>query len=275
MKLFLYIFFIVPQLLFAQANDAKTLIFGAISPIEVHLMQEKLTPLIRHLEKSSGYRIIFKSGYSYQDTIDRFSDGRFDIGFIGPSPYIRSQQKNPDALELLAQIKNEPKTKSKSIIFTKKGSSISNINDLEGKTFAFGSKDSTLSYYVPMNLLLQNNLTKRLEKYHFLGKHDRVAQYVIMGKYDAGAIKKSVAQRYSKFIKPIAMSEDFPEFAIVAQKSLDPELKERIKKSLLELKDLSITKSMQDSAVGFKEIKDSDYNELRVLMRNVDDHIKK
>lgn len=278
MKLFTFSILILPLLhlcLFAQPSAQKTLIFGAISPIETELMQKKLTPLIEHLEKVTQHKIVFKSGYSYQDTVDKFSDGRFDIGFIGASPYIRAQEKNPDALELLAQIQNEVGIKSKSVIFVKKGSLIDTLDALQGKSFAFGSKGSTLSYYVPMSILLENNITNRLQKYHFLGKHDKVAEFVIMGKYDAGAVKKSVAQRYATYIQPIASSEDFPEFAIVAQKSLDKDLRKKIKEALFALQETQILKSIQSSAIGFKEIKDSDYDKLRVLMKRVDDHIQK
>jgi phosphonate transport system substrate-binding protein len=235
-------------------------------------MQKKLTPLMKYLEKEIDYKIVFKSGYSYQDTIDKFSNGRFDIGFIGPSPYIKSQQQNPDALELLAQLKNNHESESKAIVFSKKGSSIDSIQKLQDKSFAFGSTDSTLSYYVPMNILLENNMAKKLKKYNFLGKHDRVVQYVIMGKYDAGAVKKSVADRYKEYIQYIAQSDDYPEFAIVAQKSLDRELREKIKKALIELKEIAVVKSIQSSAVGFKEVEDADYSQLKTLMQKVDEH---
>lgn len=255
-----------------QLSASQNLVFGAISTIEPTLMKAKLTPLIKKIEKVTGTNIEFQTGYDYANTIDKFTDGTFDIGLIGPAPYIRAKSINPDALKIIVGIKNSEKSPFRSVIISKKGSKFLKYSDLKGKKFAFGSPESTLSYYVPKSMLINSNTIKELKYYDLLGRHDRVAQYVIMGKYSAGAVKQSIADKYSKYLQVIATSEAMPGFMIVANSKLDKNLVLKIKNMLLNLEDITIVQKIKKSAVGFQEREDSEYDKLRVIMDNVDNY---
>ncbi len=267
MKTIIFIFiFLISHLI---ASDK--LIFGAISTVEAELMKKKLMPLMNYIQSKTGKTIEFQTGYDYADTIEKFANGTFDIGYIGPSPYVKAKKINPNSLTIVAKLKNSTQDSFKSVIISKKGSSISKLEDLNDKRFAFGSPNSTLSYYVPMSMLIDNKLVHKLKHYDFLGRHDRVAQYVIMGKYDAGAIKKSVADKYSKYLQVVALSKTFPDFMIVANPKIEKEILEKLKKAILTLKDKNILKSLKNSAIGFEKAKDDDYDDLRIIMNHVDE----
>jgi phosphonate transport system substrate-binding protein len=263
MKL-LFLTFILSIKLFA----IESLQFGVISTVEPSIMKKRVTPLIQAIEKEIGVKIIFQTGYDYSDTINKFADGSFDIGLIGPAPYIKASQIMPDSLEILAGIKNSKKDPFRSVIISKKGSQFLHYKDLEGETFAFGSPNSTLSYYVPKYMLCNANTLQKLQKYNFLGRHDKVAQYVIMGKFAAGAIKQSVANKYAKYLQVIDISEDMPGFMIVANKHLEKKTREKIKHFLLNMKDLSALKKIKKTAIGFEPRYDYQYNTLRKIMQD-------
>jgi phosphonate transport system substrate-binding protein len=267
------IFMLTLLILHLSASD--TLVFGAISTVEAELMKTKLTPLINYIQNKTGKTIEFQTGYNYSDTIAKFATGEFDIGYIGPSPYIKAKKINPDSLNIIAKLKNSAKSSFESVIISKKGSSISKLDDLIDKRFAFGSPNSTLSHYVPMDMLIKKQLVHKLKCYDFLGRHDRVAQYVIMGRYDTGAIKKSIAQKYSKYLQVVATSRTFPDFMIVANPKIGKEVLDKLENAILGLKDRDILKSLKDSAIGFEKAKDSDYDELRIIMKNVDEFEKR
>jgi len=260
---------IVFLILIFQLGASDKLIFGAISTVEPELMKQRLLPIITYLETVTGKSIEFQTGYNYTDTINKFADGTFDFGYIGPSPYIKTKKINNNAIKIIVGLKNSPNSPFQSVIISKKGSQFIKLKDIKYHNFAFGSPESTLSYFIPKDILIKTGILNELKRYDFLGRHDKVAQYVIMGRYDAGAVKKSVAQKYSKYLQVIAKSKSFPDFLIVANSSLDKLLVKQIKDALLELKDYKILKSLKKSAIGFIERKDSDYDELRVIMQNV------
>jgi phosphonate transport system substrate-binding protein len=251
---------------------SDTLVFGVISTIEPHLMELKLKPLMKKIEQVSGKKLLFKTGYDYSDTINKFADGTFDIGFIGPAPYVKVDRINPGALVILAGVKNSKEKPFRTVIISKKGSKFKKYSDLKNTNFAFGSKNSTLSYYVPMYMLKNFKISKKIEKFSFLGRHDKVAQYVIMGKFAAGAVKQSIATKYLKYLQVIATSESMPGFMIVCNKNLDKEMILKIKNMLLNLKDISALKKIKKTAVGFEPRDDAKYNKLREIMKEVDSY---
>ena len=248
---------------------SDTLHFGAIATMHVDIMKKKMSPLLKYLEKKTGHTIIFHSGRNYDNTIEKFVDGSYDFGYIGPAPYVLATRKS-DNLHILAGLETNNSPYFHSTIVIKKGSSITSLEQLKDKTFAFGSPQSTLSYYVPMSMLLQNGITHELKSSYFLGRHDRVAEYVIMGRYDAGGVKEEVAKLYKKYLDIIAISEPIYDFCIVANSKMDSALQEKIKQALLSLKDKKILSSIKKSASGFSLRKDSDYDNLRLIMKEVE-----
>ena len=262
------LFILIISLSHLIASDK--LVFGAISTVEPDLMEKKLLPIMNYLEEVTGKRVVFQTGYNYTDAINKFADGTFDIGYIGPAPYLKTKTINPDSINIVAGLKNADNKPFQSVIISKKGSSILKLSDIKNHRFAFGSPQSTLSHFVPMNMLINANIIKNIERYDFLGRHDKVAQYVIMGKYDAGAVKKSVAEKYSKYLQIIAKSKPLSDFMIVVKASLDKQLVRQIKDALIDLKDPKILHSLKISAVGFQERIDSDYDDLRVIIENVE-----
>ena len=251
---------------------AETLVFGAITTVKPEIVRKHFTPLLKYLERELGMDVRFATGRDYDDTIDKFIDGTFDLGYIGPSPYVLATRKAPDALRVIAGIETNHKPTFQAAIVTRKESEINQLKDLRGKRFAFGSRRSTLSYYLPYYMLLKNGVIDQLAHYDILGRHDIVAKNVIMGRYDAGGIKMSVADTYARYLKKIAVSQPVTDFAIVVHRSMNPELAEKIRKLLFAIRDPKILHSIKKRMTGFGPRTDTDYNPLRTIMKTVDKH---
>jgi phosphonate transport system substrate-binding protein len=249
-------------LLLTQLYSQEKLLFGVTATTDMKLLKEQLSPLLYHLEKETGRKIEIQSGFDYADTIKKFSDGGFHLGYIGPIPYIKATQKKPQALEIVAGVKEMGSIPFQTAIVVRKDSFIESLADLQRCSFAFGSPLSTLSYYAPYDILEQNNVLEKLLRYDFLGRHDRVAQYVIMGKYDAGALMHSIAHKYKEYLKIIALSQKMPNFSIVLNTHVDRDLQQKIKQAL---------KSFENSdTFGLEEREDKDYASLRALIERVE-----
>ena len=248
------------------------LVFGAIATVKPEIVQHRFQPLLDYLEKETGVSYRFATGRDYDDTIRKFIDGTFDLGYIGPSPYVLASRQAPGALRVIAGIETDHRPTFRAAIVTRRESSLSRLGDLAGKRFAFGSRRSTLSYYLPYYMLLRAGVLEKLAHYDLLGRHDIVAKNVIMGTYDAGGVKESVAETYAKFLKTIAWSEPVTDFAIVVHHDMDPELARRIRDALLRLKDPTILHAIKKRMSGFGPRRDADYDRLRKIMEIVDRH---
>jgi phosphonate transport system substrate-binding protein len=252
-----------------------TLVFGAITTQKVTKVKKELTPFLKYIEESTGKKVIFKTGKTYGDTIEKFNSGEFDFGYIGPSPYVIAHQK-ANNLNILAGLETKGKPYFYGVIVAAKdNASVNTLADLKGKPFAFGSKKSTLSYYMPAHMLMEAGVADSVSEKAFLGKHDKVALAIIKGKYAAGGIKEAVANKYANKLKVVAKSEPVYDFMIVSHKSLDAKLQESIKSALLKLKDKAILGSIKKGATGFIDTKESNYDSLKKVMKEVDANFKK
>ena len=81
-------------ILFSIGEASQALKFGAISTVDKSIMKKKLTPLINYISSVISKDIVFQTGIDYIDTIDKFKDGTYDFGFIGPSPFILATDKD-------------------------------------------------------------------------------------------------------------------------------------------------------------------------------------
>ena len=268
--------FILWFMLFGMSGvEAGVVHFGAITTVKSEIVKHHFQPLLDYLEKKTGERFVFVSGRNYDDTIDKFTDGTFDMGYIGPSPYVVATKKSPGALKIIAGVENNFTPFFRAVIVVRKDSPLHSLNELKGKRFAFGSPRSTLSFYLPYYMLDEAGVIETLAHYDFLGRHDIVVKNVIMGRYDAGGVKMSVAQRYHAYVKELMVSEPVTDFAIVVHRKMDPALAAKIQSALFRLKDPAILQSIKKDMTGFGPRKDSDYNRLREIMKSVDSKRKK
>lgn len=258
-------------ILFFVSLDAKepSLVFGAITTVKPNIVQDRFKPFFALIQKELNTSVRFLSAPTYPLSIQNFVDGSYDFGWIGSSPYVTAMQKKPGCLRLVAAIENQYGATYNGVIVVRKDSDIHSLDDLSGKRLAFGSPSSTLSYFVPKYMLMKNGVFDELAGKSFLGRHDKVIKNVIMGRTDAGAVKASVAETYQRFIRVIAKSEPFPDFAIVCTQRCSNDFYHKLKHLLLTLDDPFILESIKKGAIGFTPRDDSAYNRLRDIMRHV------
>jgi phosphonate transport system substrate-binding protein len=143
------------------------------------------------------------------------------------------------------------------------------IEDIKGKNFGYGDQASTSSHLMPRAFIQQNGLygDKDYRVVH-LGTHDAVARSVQNGQVHAGALSKAIFENLiaRKIIDKdklhvVAITPPIPNYPMVMQGSLDPKLKDSIRKAFLELKDKEILKSFR--AEGFAATDDKAYDILR------------
>jgi len=123
---------------------------------------------------------------------------------------------------LLGRLKFTDKDTFRGAIIIHQNSLIHSLADLKGKRFAFADPQSTLGTRVPQRLLADGGITLADLQYHsHLKNHHDVSLAVLMGKYDAGAVKEEVFLNYqSRGLKALQWSVEIPSHPFVATKNL-------------------------------------------------------
>jgi phosphonate transport system substrate-binding protein len=220
-----------------------------------------------YLAQQTGKEIELVVSTDYSSMIEAASNGRLDLAYFGPLSYVLAKTKS--AIEPFAARLKNGTTTYKSCLIGNVESEVNDFDSIKGKTVAFGDPASTSSRLFPELKLSEEGLKAGDDyKQVFLGAHDAVALAVQGGKAQAGGLscpiyeslleKKSID---SDKIVLISKTEPIPQYPWTMRSDLDPDLKETIKTTFIELNDDSVLKPFK--ADGFAAMEDSDYDGIR------------
>ncbi len=193
---------------------------------------------------------------------------------MGPASYVNMTEKYQKKPLLVRQaIKGKPSFQG--VVFISDSSEITSLSQLKGQRFAFGDRNSTMSHLVPRFMLWQAGVdVSSLKEYRFLGSHDNVALSVLVGDYDAGAVKEAVFKKYAgKGLKLLATTPPLSEHLFVASTELSTEQVEKIRAAFSQLNNVTngrkIMSAIKPGITGMVAVEDSDYDNLRVILKKL------
>lgn len=255
------------------ANDELTL---AVLPyLPVKDIMQKFSPLAEYLSEQTGKKVSVKVGGSFQEHINFIGQDKADIAYMGPSPYVEMVNKFGNK-PLLARLEVDGHAEFCSYIFTRQDSGIKTLEDLKGRSFAYGSRKSTMSFVLPHYTLMQAGIVDNDHEEHvFLKTHSNVALAVLAGDYAAGAIKPSVFREFEPLgLRAIAETERISEHLFITRSDLPDERVQKLRNIFLSISEskqgMEILRSINNQATGMVSVQDSDYDNLRKIMETID-----
>jgi len=271
------------EILISELNKFKVISEGEDNIISMGLiplespteMYRRFFPLSEYLSRKIDRVVELRVQADYETTIKEIGTGITKLCFMTPSTYIKARREYGVEVLVMALRDGKPYHQV-AIIARKDNEQINKIEDIRGKTFAFGDILSTSSYIVPMTMLIEAGIKLNdLHFYDFRGHHDDVVRAVLEGEFDAGGVMLSVAERFKdEGLKFIKISEEVPEFNICANRDMDAEDKRKIKEALIRLdnkksEDRAILQSISPHYTGFVEARHEDYEYIERLMSDL------
>jgi phosphate/phosphite/phosphonate ABC transporter binding protein len=237
-------------------------------------MHRRFTPLAAWLSARVGRPVELRVALDFDETLRDLGEGRTDAAYLSPSTYL--QARRGSGVELIATALRNGSPFQHSSIVTRRGSGITRLTDLRGKSFAFGDRRSTSSHLVPRSMLLAAGVPlEQLAAFEYLGHHDTVAQAVLNGEYDAGAVMEAVAARHAaEGLVVVAASPPIPEFCICASPLLPPVGREALRGALLGLTDAApggreVLEALASSYTGFAAAREADYDTISRMLEKL------
>ncbi len=267
--------FVAPVSALAAGGNPSKLRVALLPDENAATIIQNARPLKAHLESTLKKDIELVVTTDYSSMVEAMRFGRIEIAYFGPFSYVLAKSRAPAIEPFAVGIERGAPTYN-SIIVAQAGGPVSVIGDVRGKDFAFGDQASTSSHLIPRALLLKNGLdgSKDYRPVH-LGAHDAVARAVQNGQVPAGALSKAIFETLvarkvidDNKLKVIATSDPIPNYPMVMQGNLDPELKAAIRGAFIELKDADILKSFR--VQGFAPTDDKAYDVLREAAKILD-----
>ncbi len=260
----------------APPPPGKTPLVLAVLPyLPAAEIERRFSPLAARLGQALGRPVQVRIGQDYGQHIDAIGSDQVDIAYLGPAAYVRMVE-HYGRKPILARIEVAGQSSLRSVIVVRHDTPLTRIEQLKGRSIAFGAADSTTGHLLPHYQLLQGGVRLRdLSRHHFLGNHHDVALAVLAGDYDAGGLKEEVYQAYAaRGLRALAVSPAVPDHLFVARANLPAADLERLRRALLDLQrdaaGRDVLKRLQPGPGALVPAGDADYDGLRRIMRVMD-----
>jgi len=146
------------------------------------------TPFAEYLSRELAVKVQFTPVVDYAATVEGLAAKKLDLVWYGGFTSVQAVRRTNGTAKRL--VLRQEDAEFRSVFIANPGSRIKSLEDLKGKTFAFGSVGSTSGHLMPRHFLLQAGINpeKDLKQVAYSGAHDATALWVESGKVDAGAL---------------------------------------------------------------------------------------
>jgi phosphonate transport system substrate-binding protein len=231
-------------------------------------MHQRLKPLTDYLSQELRRPVTLNLSPDLSRAAAEVAAGNVDISYMTPVAYIKAQRDG--GVRLVAKMVTKGESSFKLMLVTRQASPIHTIQDLAGRSFAFGDKAAILQRAVVVGAGMP---LERLGSYKFIGHYDNIARGVANGDFDAGILKDTTAYQWEKKgLRIFYASPDLPPYNIVVSRNVDEALYQAVKRALLKLdpqqpEHLKVIKALDPTYDGFVETSDAEYDVVRQLIK--------
>jgi phosphonate transport system substrate-binding protein len=259
--------FAAGPLLAAVIDEASELRFGSVAmdiPAEMH---RRLTPLTKYLSDTLKRPVRLKLSPNMSVAIEEVSKAEVELAYLTPVAYIKARAKGE--AQLVVKTRTNGKDSLQLMIVVREDSPIKRVQDLKGRTFAFGDKAAILQRAVVVGAGMP---LESLGEYKFIGHYDNIAKGVASGDFEAGILKDTTAHDWQhRGLRILHRSPPLPPYNIVASSKVDAKLLRQIRQAFLAL-DIrnpahkKVIQALDDEYDGFAPASDADYDVVRQLV---------
>ena len=262
-----------------SGKSAKVLRVGFVPAEDAQQVMQNAQPIVDILQKELGMEIQPFVAADYTGVVEALRVNKLDVAFLTPASYVLA--KNEANVKVVLKSERKGIASYYAVIITRAGSGIQRLEDLRGKTFAFGDALSTTGNIFPRKMFKERGIdpVRDFKQILYSGGHDATVLAVLNGKVDAGATyanspdsEDTAWMRYLKNpedvkkIRAIAFSEPIPADNLVINGNLDEAIAKKVEEIFLQLsRDPKGKQMMRDlyQIDGFVPATDRDYDSVR------------
>lgn len=242
MKRLRHLVFALPFLLLAlHAQAQQTLKVSAIPDESPTELLRKFKPLGAYLAKELGMKIDWTPVNDYPAVVEGLAGRKIDLAWLGGFTFVQARLRTGNAIPIAQRVEDE---KFISYYIVPAASTARSLQDLKGKTFAFGSPSSTSGHLMPRFFLLKDGINpdKNLARIAFSGAHDATVAFVASGRAEAGVLNSSVYERLiekgdanAKAVRILAKTPPYYDYNWTVRGDLDPAVVKKLTDAFLKL----------------------------------------
>lgn len=271
----------------AQENPHRgQLLIGLIPEMNIFKQKARFRLLGEYLGRKIGVPVRFTILSRYGNILERFEAEQMDGAFFGSFTGALAIERL-GVVPLARPVNLDGSSTYHAHLFVRKDSGIRTVAEMRAKRMAFVDRATTAGYVFPLAWLRGNGIANHrgfFSEAYFTGSHDAAIDAVLEREADVGAAKHSVYDRVRKDnarvdaeLVVLAESPSVPSNGLCVRKDLEPDLKEALRRALLELeRDPEGAKVLaQIGAMRFIETTPADYQPVLELARKAGIDLKR
>lgn len=226
-----------PLFLYAKSDPVRFGVLSIATPSRIYLEWQ---PFVDYVSSELGQPVEIVVPRGFKKMKNAAAKGEVDFFYINSHVLYRLKQEGK--AEGVLQMQNiEGKVTSRSDIFVRSDSGITNVKQLQDKNFAFISPMGAGGYLAPRAYLYGQGINTKKETTEVFTKNLTTSLHkVLLGDVDAGTMCGVNFRLMQKKIdtgelKIIATSDDYPENVIAYRKGLSPALVKRFQQIVLNM----------------------------------------
>jgi len=225
----------------APAQSQTPLRVSAIPDEAPTELLRKFKPLGAYLEKETGLKVQWTPVNDYPAVVEGLAANRIDLAWLGGFTFVQARLRTGNAIPIVQRAEDE---RFLSRYIVPAASTAMSLQDLKGKTFAFGSPSSTSGHLMPRFFLMQAGIDpdKDFKRVAFSGAHDATVAFVASGRAEGGVLNASVWDKLvergdpnAKAVKVIATTPPYYDYNWTVRGNLDPALVKKLTEAFLKL----------------------------------------
>ena len=261
---------ILAMMLCSQGSFAKSkeLVFGSVAMDIPAVMHKRLTPLTKYLSKELHRPVTLRLSPNMGAAIKDTANGTVDISYLTPVAYIKAHEMG--GAKIIAKTVTNGQPSFKLMIVVRENSPIKTVQDLVGKSFAFGDEKALLQRAAVVGSGIQMN---QFSEYKFLGHYDNIARAVMNEDFDAGILKDTMAYKWrGKGLRILYSSPELPPYNIAASKNVSDKIVKQLRQAFMKLdkknaEHLEVIKALDKKYDGFASTSDAEYDIIRQMIK--------
>lgn len=257
----------------------KVLRVGFVPSEDAQRVMQNAQPIVEILRKRLNMEVQPFVATDYTGVVEALRVNKLDMAFLTPASYVLA--KNEANIRVILKSERKGMPFYYAAIIVRADSGIRSLDDLRGKSFAFGDALSTTGNVIPRRMLKKRGIdpVRDFKQVLHSGGHDATVLAVLHGKVDAGAtyanspdgsdtawVRYLKSAEEAKKIRAIAFSEPIPADNLVVSASLERGLVDQIEQTFIELSSDPQGKKMLRELYqidGFVPATDGDYDSVR------------
>lgn len=269
----------------AAAASAETFVFTAIPDEDETKLVERFRGVADYLSEQLDVDVRYIPVKSYAAAISAFRNNQVQLAWFGGLSGVQARRLVPSS-EAIAQGVEDEAFQTYFIANThtdiEAADDLSDLKDqLQGKTFTFGSKGSTSGRLMPEYYVRDtfgDEPANVFSRVGFSGNHTRTLRLVEAGTYDVGALNFQVWEKELRdgnidtdSVQVVWKTPTYPDYQWTIRGDVNERFgsnfKQRVTEALLNLDDPELLKSFPRS--GFIPVSNDDYEPIRETAQEI------